>query len=521
MLNLPALHNSETKCFKYYHGADEPPKGCRSCECLRKEEPSTFEVFEPHLNKFIEISAIPRFDSEQQLTGLIHVVRDITKRKETEKQLEHQAFYDQLTNLPNRTLFTTYLEHVNERTIRDKSYQFAVLFIDLDRFKIINDSLGHIVGDLLLIAVARRLEACIRPEDMISRFGGDEYVIFLENIKDVSDTVRLADRIQKELTSPFDLDGQEVFITTSIGIALSSSGYNREEDIIREADSAMYRAKANGRACYEIFDSRMHDTAMKLLQLEADLRRAVKNQEFIVNYQPIMSLTTDRIVGVEALLRWQHPQRGIISPMEFIPLAEETGLISTIGEWILRTACAQNMKWQNEGFDPLLMKVNFSVRQFKRKDLLDVVKKAIEETNMPSHLLDVEITESIATEDHCILLLNELSAMGVHISIDDFGTGYSSLGYLKQLPINAIKIDKSFVKDIALETNAEGIVKAIIAMAHNLKIRVVAEGVETEEQKSFLQAHHCDEMQGYLFSPPVSEKEFTKLLDKATRVRLS
>jgi diguanylate cyclase (GGDEF)-like protein len=473
------------------------------------------------MNKFIEISAIPRFDSEQQMTGLIHVVRDISKRKETEKQLEHQAFYDQLTNLPNRTLFTTYLEHVNERTTRDKSYQFAVLFVDIDRFKIINDSLGHIVGDLLLIAVARRLEACIRPEDMISRFGGDEYVIFLENIKDINDTIHLADRIQNELTSPFDLVGQEVFITASIGISLSASGYNRKEDIIRDADSAMYRAKANGRACYEIFDSRMHDNAMKLLQLEADLRRAVKNQEFIVNYQPIVSLSNSGIVGVEALLRWQHPQRGIISPMEFIPLAEETGLISEIGEWILRTACAQNIEWQNAGFDPLLMKVNFSVRQFQRKDLLEVVKRAIQETMMPAQFLDVEITESIATEDNCILLLNELSAMGVQISIDDFGTGYSSLGYLKQLPINTIKIDKSFVKDISVETNAEGIVKAIIAMAHNLKIKVVAEGVETEEQKAFLKASHCDEMQGYLFSPPVSAKEFTKLLDKKRSILLS
>jgi diguanylate cyclase (GGDEF)-like protein len=446
---------------------------------------------------------------------------EITERKKTEEQLEHHAFHDRLTNLPNRSLFTTYLGHFNERVKQDKNYLFAVLFIDLDRFKVINDSLGHIVGDQVLIAVARKMETCIRPEDMISRFGGDEYAIFMENIKDVSDAIRIADRIQKELMSPIELDGFEVFTSASIGIALSSSDYDREEDIIRDADSAMYRAKASGRARYEIFDSKMHASSMKLLQMEVDLRRAIERNEFLVNYQPVVSMNNNRIVGAEALIRWHHPQHGLISPMEFIPLAEETGLISKIGEWILRTACAQNKAWQDMGHEPLLMKVNFSVRQFQHQNLLETVKKIIQETKMPARFLDIEITESIATEENCIKVLHEFSAMGAQISVDDFGTGYSSLGYLKNLPFNTIKIDKSFVNDISEENNAEGIVKAIIAMAHSLKMKVVAEGVEKEEQRSFLQSYHCDEMQGYLFSPPVSEKEFTKLLENARAMLLS
>lgn len=439
---------------------------------------------------------------------------EIIERKKTEKQLEYQAFYDQLTDLPNRSLFKTYLRNVLERTKRDENYQFAVLFIDLDRFKVINDSLGHMIGDQLLKAVAQRINECIRPQDIIARFGGDEYAIFLENIRGSNDAIRVANRIQKALMAPFDLSGFEVFITASIGISLSSTGYSREDDIIRDADSAMYRAKGHGRANYEIFDSEMHDSAMKLLQLEADLRRAVKNEDFMVNYQPVVSLKTDRIVGVEALLRWQHPERGFVSPMEFIPLAEETGLISAMGEWILRTACAQNRAWKDAGFDRILMKVNFSVRQFQHKDLLEKIKNVLKETGMPPPCLDVEITESIATEDNCIDVLNELSSMGVHISIDDFGTGYSSMSYLKHLPIDTIKIDKSFVRDLTAASNSEGIVKAIIALAHSLNVKVIAEGVEKEEQKRFLQSYNCDEMQGYLFSRPLSAKELTALLEK-------
>jgi diguanylate cyclase (GGDEF)-like protein len=474
------------------------------------------------LSRIIAKNAIKELEVyDNKLNNALNSIqKEVTERKKTEEQLEHRAFYDQLTKLPNRGLFTTYLGHVNERAKRDKNYLFAVLFIDLDRFKVINDSLGHIVGDRVLIEVARKMEACVRNEDMISRFGGDEYAIFLENINDPSDAIRVAERIQQKLSAPLNLDEFEIFTSASIGIALSSSGYEREEDIIRDADAAMYRAKAHGRACYEIFDEEMHASSIRVLQLESDLRRAVERMEFLVHYQPVISMNDNRIVGAEALLRWNHPKQGIISPVDFIPIAEETGLISKIGAWILREAFSRNKAWQDMGYEPLLVKVNFSVRQFQHHNILETVQEVIQETSMPARFLDIEVTESIATEDSCIKVLHELSAMGAQISVDDFGTGYSSLSYLKQLPINTIKIDKSFVRDITVDHNAEGIVKAIIAMAHSLKMKVVAEGVETEEQRNFLHLYNCNEMQGYLFSPPLSEQEFTKLLEKEKVISL-
>jgi diguanylate cyclase (GGDEF)-like protein/PAS domain S-box-containing protein len=395
--------------------------------------------------RWVESIVVPHYDLNNNLISYDGIVRDITNRKKAEKQLEQQAYYDQLTHLSNRVLFTKYMRRIIKSAKRHRNYQFAVLFIDLDRFKIINDSLGHIIGDQLLISVARRLENCIRPNDVIARFGGDEFAMLLDDIKEISDVTRVADRIQSELLAPFNLSGHEVVTTASIGIALSATGYDREEDILRDADAAMYRAKNLGRARYEIFDKEMHTKAMKLLKLEADLRKAIKRKEFLVYYQPIVSLINNRITGVEALLRWQHPRRGLISPTEFIPLAEETGLISAIGEWVLWTACAQNKIWHDAGYQDLHIEVNFSARQFQQKGFSELIKRVIQDTGITAESINVEVTESIAMEDYSIAVMNELSAVGVQTSIDDFGTGFSSLSSLKRFPINAIKIDRSFV----------------------------------------------------------------------------
>ena len=471
----------------------------------------------------VEYISSPMLDTDEKIIGAVVTFMDITERRNAEQELHHMAFYDQLTNLPNRASFISYLGRMLNRYKSQSDYMFAVIFIDLDRFKVINDSLGHIIGDKLLIEVARLLEECTRPTDRIShivendriaRFGGDEFALYLHDIKNISSASRVADRIQMKLQKPFIIDGYELFTSASIGIALSTTGYENEEDIIRDADSAMYRAKALGRERAEIFDDEMHARVSQILQLELNLRTALEKDQFMVYYQPIVSATDSRITGAEALIRWNHPQLGFISPMDFIPVAEEIGLISRIGEWVLREACKQNKAWQDAGYQHLLMKVNFSSRQFKDKKLIELVNKVILETGIPAQLLDVEITESIAMEQNSITILKQLTDMGLQTSIDDFGTGYSSLGSLIKFPINTIKIDRVFIKDLTIDDNATAIIKAIIAMAHSLNMEVVAEGVETEEQLAFLQSQKCDKIQGYLFSPPVPEAAFRKLLEQ-------
>jgi diguanylate cyclase (GGDEF)-like protein len=429
-------------------------------------------------------------------------------------KLSHQAQYDHLTSLPNRAMFTNKLRRLIIRPEYHENYQFALLFMDLDRFKIVNDNLGHGIGDQLLKEVAARLEDCIRATDIAARIGGDEFAVFLDDINNVSNAKKITDRIQKKLSEPYDLNGHEIVTTASIGIALSATGYTLVEDLIRDADTAMYRAKSIGRGQYEIFDPQIRTSVENTLQLEADLWRAVENMEFLVYYQPIVSIESGVMTGIEALLRWEHPERGFIPPDEFIPLAGETGLMSSIGEWMIRTACSQNKAWQDAGYPELKVHVNFSARQFYYQNLSEMVDRILKETGMSAEFLNVEITENTAMEANSIKILNELSAMGVQTSIDDFGTGYSSIGSLMRFPINAIKIDKSFIKDIAVNPNVEVVIKTIIAMAHSLTVKVIAEGVETEEQLAFLRSHNCDEMQGFIFSKPVSEEEFTGLLEK-------
>lgn len=440
---------------------------------------------------------------------------DIAERKAAEERLLHDAFHDALTGLPNRALFMDRLGLSLGRAKRPGTSLFAVLFLDLDRFKVVNDSLGHTIGDKLLVAVVKRLKRCLRPGDTLARFGGDEFALLLAEVKKIGGAIRVAERIKEALAAPFNLDGHEVFTTASIGLTMGRTDYARPEDFLRDADAAMYRAKAQGRARYEIFDSRMHARAVTLLHLESDLRRAIGHHELSIHYQPIISLQTGSITGAEALLRWQHPQRGFVSPGEFIPMAEETGLIRPVGEWVLQAACAQAMAWRADGYSGLRVTVNFSSRQFEYENIQELIRKVLKETGLAPQTLELEITESMAIRDGELgaRTLNELRGIRIRISIDDFGIGSSSLAYLKRLPIATLKIDRSFVRDLATDhPDDASITSAIIAMAHGLKLNVVAEGVETEGQLAFLRSQQCDEMQGYLFSPPVPAEAFSKLL---------
>ena len=435
--------------------------------------------------------------------------------EETKEHFRHAAFHDSLTGLPNRAMFTELLKAEIESSKRRDSHLFAVLFLDLDRFKNINDSLGHTHGDLLLVAFAERLERTLRPVDTLARFGGDEFAILLSGMSDSTDAVRVAQRIHNELSQPFVLDKNSAFATASIGIALSSSGYERPEDILRDADTAMYRAKENGKARYELFDHAMHARAVSRLQLESDLRQAVERNEFCVYYQPIVSLQTGRLAGFEALVRWNHPRRGLVSPVDFIPVAEETGLIVPIGEWVLNEACMQIRRWQIESpsHRSLSLSVNLSGRQVAQPDLLERIKEALDTSRLSPHCLKLEITESVVMEnaEAAAQMFKQLRLLGVQLSIDDFGTGYSSLSYLHRFPLNYLKIDRSFVMRLTMD-NDNAIVRTISTLARNLGMEVIAEGIETEEQHQQLKMLGCEFGQGYLFSRPVDNDGVARLL---------
>ncbi|HYK20356.1 MAG TPA: EAL domain-containing protein [Pyrinomonadaceae bacterium] len=435
--------------------------------------------------------------------------------EETKEHFRHAAFHDPLTGLPNRAMFTELLKAELDNSKRRNDNMFAVLFLDLDRFKNINDSLGHTHGDLLLVAFAERLERTLRPVDTLARFGGDEFAILLGGMSDATDAVRVAQRISGELSQPFVLDKNSAFATASIGIALSSSGYDRPEDILRDADTAMYRAKENGKARYEVFDHGMHARAVSRLQLESDLRQAIEQKEFCVYYQPIVSLQTGRLHGFEALVRWNHPRRGLVLPADFIPVAEETGLIVPIGQWVLNEACAQVRQWQLESpsHRSLSLSVNLSARQVAQPDMLERIKEALQLSKLSPHCLKLEITESVVMEnaEAAALMFKQLRSLGVQLSIDDFGTGYSSLSYLHRFPLNYLKIDRSFVMRLTTD-NDNAIVRTISTLARNLGMEVIAEGIETEEQYQQLKMLGCEYGQGFLFSCPVGSGDVAHLL---------
>ena len=455
-------------------------------------------------------------DSSNKATRMAGSQTDITDTKVT----------DPLTGLPNRLLFVDQLERAIKRAKRRNNYVFALLCLNLDRFKIVNDSLGPLIGDQLLIAVAQRLQACLRctdtttryeQEPAVARLRGDEFAILLDDIKHVRDATRVAERLQRALMGPFMLHGQEVFTSTTIGIAVSATGYDRPEELLRDAGTAMHRARTLGTMSYELFDPAMRDHALSRMQLELDLRKAIEHDEFQVYYQPIVSLDTGRIRGFEALVRWQHPQRGLISPAEFIPLAEETRMILPIGHSVLRQACRQMHAWQVHfgASAPSMISVNLSSKQLAHPDLVEQIHKIVRETSLDACHLKLEITESSFMDDleAAIAVLAQLKSTGIQLSLDDFGTGYASLSYLYRLPIDTLKIDRSFVSRMGVKGKDSEIVGTIISLAHNLNLDVVAEGVETAEQLAQLQALGCEYGQGYYFSKPVPAEAANALIE--------
>lgn len=504
---LPLIHSDDRAALLQRHEL-----------LLRKEFPPAAEIRirarsgEYLVGEFINMPLM----EDGKVAGIFGIVRNITDRKRAEQQLIRNAFYDRLTGLPNRTLFLDRLGQAMIRKRRQPDFRFAVLFLDLDHFKMVNDSLGHLIGDLLLVHIGKRLKECIRPGDTVARFGGDEFAILLENINDINDVTRVAERIHSDLMLPVQLEGHEVFSNCSIGIALGSSDYPGYEEILRDADTAMYRAKDLGRGRFEIFDVQMHARVVERLQLETDLRRAIEREEFQLYYQPIVSLRSGRLTGVEALLRWNHPTRGLLLPTEFIHVVEETGMIVPLGWWVLRAACTQMRQWhsRNPKAASLVLSVNLSAKQFAQPDLPERIAHVLQETGLTPSALNLEITESVLMEsaDTVNRALARLKAMGINLQIDDFGTGYSSLSYLHRFSIDMLKIDRSFIGRMQEGREHREIVGTIVALGKTLGIPVTAEGVESGGQFEELRALGCNYAQGFLVGRPRNVEHSERLI---------
>ncbi|MFZ2001581.1 MAG: EAL domain-containing protein, partial [Candidatus Sulfotelmatobacter sp.] len=455
--------------------------------------------------KIFDRYSAPLVDSKGGYRGRIWYFRDITDRKLAEERVQFLAYYDALTGLPNRTLLQDRLAKALAGARRRKD-KVAILFLDLDRFKDINDSLGHSVGDLLLQEVAERLKTWAREQDTVARVGGDEFLIVLTGLKDVADAAVATERIVNLMTAGFVVQGHPVNVSCSIGVSIFPEHSADCETLIKNADAAMYSAKENGRNRFQFFTEDMNAQGVERLTLENSLRLALDKKELFLVYQPQMDIATGRITGLEALLRWQHPDLGLVPPDKFIRIAENSGLIVPIGEWVVRTACRQARKWQDEGLPPVSVAVNVSAVQFRQEGFCELIRRVLHETGLAPQYLELELTESLllANADLMLSVVQELKAMGVTLAIDDFGTGYSSFSYLRQFRVSKLKIDRVFIRDVAVNPDDAAITSAIISMAKSLRLKVIAEGVEDESQMSFLRAHQCDEIQGYYFSKPLA-----------------
>ena len=461
----------------------------------------------------IEDSAAPIHDRRGQVTGAVMVFHDVSKARALSLRMSYLAQHDSLTDLPNRILFNDRLTQAMATAHRHQQ-KLAVLFVDVDRFKHINDSLGHNIGDRVLQSAAERLRACVRSSDTVSRQGGDEFVILLSEVTHAGDAAVSADKMLQALSAPYQIDQHDLHLTVSIGIVTYPGDGTDAEMLLQNADFAMYHAKDSGRNNYQFFSSEMNMLAVDRQSIENDLRHALERQEFVLHYQPKMNLKTGAISGVEALLRWRHPQRGLVPPSQFIPVAEECGFIVPIGRWVLREACRQARAWQDAGLEPMRIAINTSAVELRAKDFVEGVRAILTETGLEPRCLELELTETFLMQDSksTTEVLHALKDMGVHLALDDFGTGYSSLSYLKRFPIDTLKIDRSFVRDLTTDPDDASIVSAVISMGESLHMQVVAEGVETPEQLAFLQAQSCPHGQGYYFSQPMEAEEFVEVL---------
>lgn len=524
-----ATHRSVSEVFTFVDEATHSPVESPILKALRGEP--TYPSAEALLRAKdghetpIADSASPIRDSRGSVTGAVMVFRDVTEQKRSQNQLQHSALYDALTDLPNRALFLDRLQQAVERAERSPQVHFAVMLLDLDRFKLINDTLGHAVGDHLLQAVAPRLQTHLRSVDTVARLGGDEFAILLEDMTEATDACTIADRILAELQQPLTLSGHDLMITASIGIVLSSTPYQQAADLLKAADMAMYRAKTQGRSGYQLFDAALQAQATRFLQLEHDLRQAIAHSTLQVYYQPIISLTSGQVVSLEALVRWPHPSPHAVPATDLISLAEETGLVTTIDQWVLAEACRQFKTWQHQ-FKPLrwplpwpsqpapdkiclhrfTLNINLSSQQFAQPSLVDYIARTLHHIGLPGHCLRLEITESVLIDnaEAARSILTQLKQLGLQICLDNFGTGYSALSYLHQLPIDQVKIDRAFIQNLETDSDKQMIVQAILNLCHSLRMIVTAEGIETTGQAAMLQAMGCEYGQGHLFSPPLS-----------------